>query len=298
MAYRNYANSVGFIVDKNGLGDFTTISSAISAATSGTNIFIRPGTYTENLTLVAGVNLIAFSSSNAIIIGKCSMSVIGSVLISGLTLETNNDYALEVSASVASKVTVENCFFNCTNHTGINYSSSSSSSSLTINSSTADLGTTGIALLTSSSAGSLNLINVTGTTTGSSTTASNISAGITDLKFCEFSFPFSTSSTGLIEGQYTIINCTNSNAVALQIGSNEQNNFQHSHFLGGTAQGVTIAAASVVTLAQTLIYSTNTNAIDGTGTLNAGVITFSGSSSTINAGLTVNKLTTYGGTIV
>lgn len=51
MAYRNYSTAVGKIVDAAGFGDFTTIGAAITAASSGQTIFIRPGTYTENPTL-------------------------------------------------------------------------------------------------------------------------------------------------------------------------------------------------------------------------------------------------------
>ncbi len=46
-------------------GTFTTIGAAITAAVSGDTIYVRPGTYTENLTLVAGVNLMGSTASGS-----------------------------------------------------------------------------------------------------------------------------------------------------------------------------------------------------------------------------------------
>ena len=78
MAYRNYSTACSHIVDANGSGDFTTIAAALTAASSGQTIFIRPGTYTENPTLKAGVNLSTFpsdaTSGTVIIKGKCTLS--------------------------------------------------------------------------------------------------------------------------------------------------------------------------------------------------------------------------------
>src|SRR5215469_17495644 len=104
MGYRDYSTAKGHIVDPNGFGDFTTITAAINAAVSGQTIFLRPGTYTENPTLKAGVNLAAFDADattpNVIINGKCSFSSAGTVSISGIELQTNSDFCLAVSGSV------------------------------------------------------------------------------------------------------------------------------------------------------------------------------------------------------
>ena len=78
-------------------GTHTTIAAALTAASSGDTIFIRPGTYTENLTLKAGVNLAAYDcdafSGQVTISGKCSFSAAGQVDISGIRLQTNGDFA-------------------------------------------------------------------------------------------------------------------------------------------------------------------------------------------------------------
>jgi pectin methylesterase-like acyl-CoA thioesterase len=71
----------------------TTIASALTSASSGDTIFVRTGTYTENLTLKAGVNICAFEGDGytptVTIIGKASFSSAGTVCLSGLRLQTN-----------------------------------------------------------------------------------------------------------------------------------------------------------------------------------------------------------------
>jgi len=73
-----------------GQGTHTTIASAITSASSGDTIFIRPGTYTENLTLKAGVNLAAFNGDqntpNVTIIGNNTLTTAGTVSISNIRL--------------------------------------------------------------------------------------------------------------------------------------------------------------------------------------------------------------------
>ena len=98
-----------FIVDASAAnGTHTTIAAALTSASSGDTIFIRPGTYTENLTLKAGVNLCAFDcddlTPNVTISGKATFTAAGTVTISGIRLQTNSDFLLAVTGSAASIV--------------------------------------------------------------------------------------------------------------------------------------------------------------------------------------------------
>ena len=45
--------------------NYTSIAAAIADASSGDTIFIKPGTYTEDLTLKAGVYLTAFNTNGS-----------------------------------------------------------------------------------------------------------------------------------------------------------------------------------------------------------------------------------------
>src|SRR5690242_8473255 len=95
-------------------GTHTTIGAALTSASSGDTIFIRPGTYTENLTLKAGVNLTAYTcdalTPNVTISGTCTFTAAGTVSISGIRLQTNSAALLAVTGSAASIVNLDNCY--------------------------------------------------------------------------------------------------------------------------------------------------------------------------------------------
>jgi len=119
-------------------GTHTTIASAIASASSGDTIYLRDGTYTENLTLKAGVNICSFASSafgassaQVIIIGNLTFSVAGSINISGVAIQTNGSYAITMAGSGASSLRFIQCGIIASNNTAILYSTSNSSASLT-----------------------------------------------------------------------------------------------------------------------------------------------------------------------
>lgn len=270
----------------------TTIASALTSASSGDTIFIRPGTYTENLTLKAGVNIVAYTvdgvTPNVILKGKLSFSVAGTTSLSGVRLQTNNDFSLEVTGSSLCKVFLINCFLDNTNHTGISFTNSNASSFININGCGADLGTTGIALYDSSSAGTINYQYSTSFNTGNSTTASNNSAGSVFVTFCRLLSPLSSTSTGLLSGTCTAINCNAIDATALTIGgSATPNNWAYCNLSSGAAVGVVVNAVWVPKFCE--VFSTHTNAITGSGTVSMGQITFLGPTSIITASVASNR---------
>lgn len=284
MGYRDYSTAKSLIVDTTGHGDFTTIASAITAASSGQTIFIRPGTYTENPTLKAGVNLAAFGSDSSlnatghvIISGNCTLSTAGSVTISGIQLQTNSGAFLTVSGSAASIVNLQNCFLNCSAHTGISFSSSSGSAAINITNCTGDIGTTGISLFANTSAGTMTFITTYITNSGSSTTASTTSAGLIQGASNYFNFPLSASSTAQVffSFQYlagintTVVTTTNTAIVDLN----------HCILSSGTASCASIGAGTTLRTKFVDAASSNTNVFTGAGTWAYSRVSFSASSS-------------------
>jgi hypothetical protein len=127
----NVFSPTKFIVDAVAQeGVFTTIQAAINAATYGTDIFIRPGTYTENITLKDGVNLTAFTRDVNIvqINGTITMNTAGTVNISGITVQTNGATAVSFSSANLQNLTFTNCVLTSTNADLITNSNSNSSS--------------------------------------------------------------------------------------------------------------------------------------------------------------------------
>jgi hypothetical protein len=287
MGYRNYGPSNGFIVSKDGNGDFKTIAAALTAATSGITIFIKPGTYTENLTLVGGVNLTAFGSDssqngtgNVIISGTCTLNTSGSVSISGIQLQTNSAAFLTVSGSSASIVNIENCYLNCTNNTGITFSSSSASAAINITNCKGNLGTTGIAIFTQSSAGVLFFYDTDFSNSGGSSTANTVSAGSFFARRTTFFNPMTTSGTATTTCDYCGFNSLSQNVTALTQGGSGNSSFFKCTILSGSASAVSIS--NTTGIYDCNISSSNTNAVTGAGTVQYSTVTFSGTSTTIN----------------
>ncbi len=255
-------------------GTFSTIATALTAATSGQTIFIRPGTYTENLTLKAGVNLTAFGSDSSlnqtgkvIISGKATLTTAGTVKISGIQLQTNSDFLLAVTGSAASIVNLQNCNLNCTNNTGISFSTSNSSGMINLNGCTGNLGTTGIGLYSSSSTGTININNSNITNSGASTTVSTNSAGIANFVYSVIMSPVSNSSTGVVNVNFSLISTVAQNVIGLTTAGSGTSSANFAYLSSGSASAASVGAGTTLFCAFCNLSSSNTNFITGAGTV-------------------------------
>jgi len=261
-------------------GTHTTIASALTSSASGDTIFIRPGTYTENITLKDGVNLTAFecdSSLNGtgkvIISGTCTMTTAGSVTISGIQLQTNSAALLAVTGSAASIVNLNNCYLNCTNATGITYSSSSSSSSINISNCYGNLVTTGITIYSNTSAGQLYFNNCIINNSGASTTASTGSGSTTFYRSLFYS-PFATSTTGIINGTHYEINTSAQNATCITTAGTGIMASTYAKFSSGSASAISVGTGTTFNMYQCSLNSSNTNTFTGAGTANYSMLSY------------------------
>lgn len=265
-------------------GTHTTIASALAVASSGDNIFIRDGTYTENLTLVAGVNLVAFNGDaitpTVTIVGNCTFTGTGTVSISNIRLQTNSAALLTVSGSNASVVNLFNCYLNCSNNTGITFSSSSASAMILVNNCYGNLGTTGIGLFAHSSAGNLNIQYSNFSNSGASSTANTVSAGSLNFFYSSLKNPVTASGTAAIGFELSDFNSAAQNVTVFTAGGSGSQTVLNCSFSAGTASAISIS--QTLTISQATVDSSNTNAITGAGTINYQDLSFPGTSQTIN----------------
>lgn len=263
-------------------GTHTMIASALTSASSGDTIFVRDGTYTENITLKAGVSITAAQGDDSIpnvtIIGTCSFSTAGTVNISNIRLQTNSSNLLSVTGSSASVVNLQNCYLNCTNNTGISFTTANASSAITLLNCNGDVGTTGIGLFVVSSTGFMTLDHCDITNSGNTSTASTCSDGQIYIKHSEIRIPMAASSAGVIGSKFSYIH-TGTTTPLVFTNSPQINTFECCSIAGGTNSAISIGATSVCGLFSSDINSANTNAITGTGTLQAPSVTFTGASS-------------------
>ena len=267
----NYATA-RYIVGSAGQANYTTIASAITAANTagGGTIFILPGSYTENLTLEPSVNLTAYNcdslTPSVTIVGKLTFTQAGTVSLSGIRLQTNSDFALAVTGSAASIVNLTGCYLNCTNNTGISFTSSNSSASIRLDVCRGDLGTTLIAYIASSSAGGIYIYGSAFTNTGSSVTASTVSAGDFVMQKTDFANPITTSATGSLYSTYNNYRSFGNTTAITHGGSNC--GLGYDTIASGSAQAVTCTAT--VQMGNCTLFSTNATPAGGAGTIELG----------------------------
>ena len=148
MAYRNYDTANGFIVDKTGNGDFTTISSAIAAASSGDTIFIRPGTYTENPNISSNLNITAYTGddSNASVIIKGVITTSSGVTCSIDNIDLQNAAGSLVNITNSSTVYFNSCSFTITDNAVDAIIIASATATITVNLNNCFMSTTAAAI--------------------------------------------------------------------------------------------------------------------------------------------------------
>lgn len=288
-----------WIVDPLGFnGTHTTIGAALTSATSGDTIFIMPGSYTENLTLKAGVNLVAFSGDSSIgsnpnsfnvkIIGKLTASFAGSCSISNICLQTNSDFILVLSGSNITVVSLDDCYINATNNTAFSLTSSGTPF-LNLNYCYGTLDTTGITFFSSSS-GSVKVLGGFYSSPGDSTTASTFAGSSISLSQTNFLHIISISGIGVLNAIESNLGMGGSTFVTLAGTSSAT--IDLCQVTGGTASAISIGSGCIANVNMCEINSTNTNAITGAGTLNYSALAFIGSSSNMNV------TTQSGGTLI
>ena len=291
-----YATAKWIVDATAAVGTHTTIAAALTAASSGDTIFIRPGSYSENLTLKAGVNLCAFDcdalTPNVTIIGKATATFAGTCTLSGICLQTNSDFFLVVSGSSATIVNLSNCYLNCSNNTGISFTSSSGSARINCFYCQGDTGTTGISLFSSSSAGDL-LFNFSYmNNTGGSSTASSLSAGRLEISNSTFNLPISSTSTSYADIRWSIINGATGSAIPITAnGTGGTYQLKHNDIRTNNAAAVSIGASASVVMIINGIQSNAATVIAGTGTVSYGGNVYVTNSAKA-AGLTKTALTT------
>jgi hypothetical protein len=127
-----------------GIGDpFLTVGAAIAAASSGTTIFIWPGTYTENITFKAGVNLTSPVTYGVYIIGNHTASFAGTIIVENIVLLSSTGITLSYSGATAQNLQFYNSSINSGSGDAINWTNTNASSKLQIIDGTVNVATSG-----------------------------------------------------------------------------------------------------------------------------------------------------------
>lgn len=309
----NYFSSATWVVSPTpGQGTDTTITTALTRASSGQTIFIMPGTYTENITLKAGVNLTAFECDNSlngtgtvIISGTCTMTTAGTVTISGIQLQTNSAFAVTVSGTAASIINLKNCYINALNNSAISHQCVNALSVINLYNCNGNLATINIQLYRNTSIGTINFFYCVFTNSGGSTTPCTCpGGGAVYHYYSNFNnvFSFSSSSVGafqdctiytvglavssiVLSGTPTLFitscNITSDAYACLTVGSNCLASIYLSKLYSTAAAAIT-GAGSCTTAG--VVYQPGSSFVNNVTTQNAGTIQGIVSGNAVNAG--------------
>lgn len=282
----NPYNTAKWIVDPlNNIGTHTTIGGALAAAVSGETIFIRPGVYTENITLKDGVNLTAFASDgvgssqggggavtkNVVILGTTTASYSGLVTLSGIQFKTNGAAAINVTGT--GNLILNSCSVYASDATGIT-SNSAMNLNFYVCTFKAD---TGYAIIVNTQAPCAFLWCILSgdPATPNTTATSNMAFDACNIQ----GTAFSTSSTGTI----TVICCNwgCGGQTALTTSGTGTSSIYNTFLNTTTATSLSAGSGTTIELYNSEITTSNVTAIAGAGTLKYGCLLFVNTGSSI-----------------
>ena len=260
----NYQNS-RYIV---GTGAFATIQAAINEANAnGGNavVFLRPGTYTENLTLYSTVSLEGAENSLCTITGKHTPPATGSINFTRITFASGT-HILDSNAAGTTAITFNRCIFNCTN--GYTCNLTNWTGALTIKFSS-DLSTSNGVI--NNAGGSNVTIRNSLVGTGAAALTTNGNLDIFNGKIgCPVTLAGSNASSIIEAG--SVINGT------LTTGGSATLVVSNSRIASATATAITVGSSSPLYLSNVVLNTTNATAIGGTGSVQFNEVTFTNSS--------------------
>jgi hypothetical protein len=259
---------------------YQTIQAALDAANAagGGSVYVKPGTYTENLTLY----------NKTEVIGATGVADFGSVNISGVHIPPVSGYFVFSGINLISA-------------THIFSSAAAGSATLEINNSSITI-TNGFIFNLPNWTGSLvsfdvadfstnnGVVNNTGGATcffiqashGAGTGQTMVTSGPVTMQFLDLKCPWSANTGTTIACDYVIFNQT------VTENNNSSGHFRYCEFITGATPALTMSSLGSIELSESIVNSTNNPAItgSGSGTLSIANITF------LNNNVIANTLTT------
>lgn len=247
-----------------GLDPYPTIQAAINAANAaGGNavVYLRPGSYTENLTLYSTVNLEGAENSVVTITGTHTPPTSGSIKFIRLTLASATN-VLSSAAAGSTSITFTRCQFNTTN--GYVCSLANWTGDIVMKY-CSDISTKN-GIITNAGGSKVTISNsIIGTGTG----AMSISGNGNELFNAKIGCPVDVTdaSVSIFEGGSSFSGTISTATTASLVISN-------SRIATGTATAITHASSSTLFLNNVVINTTNAVAIGGTGSIQFSEATF------------------------
>lgn len=245
-----------WIVDPtNGNGTHTTIQGAVTSASSGDTIFVRPGTYTEDVTLKAGITIASFAGDSntpeVTVVGKFTATFAGTCSISNIYLKTNADNFLVISGSSNTVINLIGCYLLVdAGVIGISYTSSGASASLLISNCQGDVTHASGSFFSSTAVGTLKIYYCKFIHSGASVVTNNCTSSQFEMIHSFFSSPLKFTSPASAAIRHSNIHAIGEYNITTVTGGTV--NIEHC-FLQNTTGVITIGSGSTVKLTNSTI---------------------------------------------
>jgi len=270
MVYQTSTNqyqSSEYIVDPTSdESPYNTIQAALDAENavgSGSEIYVRPGTYNENLTLYDG-QVIKGATLETIIVGNHTPPASGISTLKDLYLIASSGDVLTSAVAGTAIILVENCYITVTNGYVFDLPNWAGGTLALISST--DASTNNGVINCTGGANALISGSFAGRGVGNTLTFSN---GNLDIISTRVGCPVSVAGTGTIT-----INEGSSLLGTLTTGGSVTTSMTNTKVSTGATQAITHSSSNTLTLADVNINTTNVPAVGGTGTLVLGSVTY------------------------
>lgn len=194
------------------VGNYDTLNEALTQATSGVPIFLAPGTYSTDSTLVDNVNIVCYSSAvNDVTITGSLSNPTGPLTcsFSRVTFESSGSGAnIVITGDYATNLEFNNCTFNSTGFSSILITLSGSSNPVTLNfnSCTFNGSSPILPIFSVTGLGNPQINFLSCTIVCSSPVTNDFSSGVVTFKYCELNMNANFSGVSGPE----LLNCISS----------------------------------------------------------------------------------------
>lgn len=248
---------------------FRTVQAAVTAiGTTPAVLYVQPGTYTEDVTFVAGCNLeiVSLNPYAATITGVHVPPTSGFLTFLEIVLTSATHIFSSIAAGTA-QITVESCGANCTNGFTFNLANWTG----TLQTFHSVHGGTSNGFVTNSGGATL---FVSDSTCGIGTGQTMVTTGPCNFDTTDFLCPWSPTTGSAI----TAFGCSFSRTLTL--GGSASGNFYNGYWSTGATAAITMSSSGTVGIFNCSVTSSNNPAIAGAG---AGVLTLANVALTSNA---------------
>ena len=268
-------------------GVYTDLQAAVDATSAGDVIFVRPGSYMIGTVTLPSTRIIVGSSPN-----QGTTQLVGQIRDNGVSMSIichnvnivsndpgNVDFAVKLTGATSTLTTFD-CFIQAWLHAAVGLTNAGNSwysyncqSNIQYLNGVLYSGA-GVALHYGMQGG-----NGAGTNTPTGTTGGNV------WRECNLSYPVGSSGSGFAAVRNSYIDLTGLGTATYCVtcaGSSSGYEVTNSTLKSGDQPAINVGAGTACSVSEVGIYSTNTNAISGSGTLNLGPVTMLGTSTQIN----------------